>query len=396
MGNNGNRQGSFFDAQSDGKKAIDIRRLARGEKIETTVAGISGGIIFLDLNAKTEGVLDAAEFTREDGSLSVKPGDTLSVYFLGESPDGAKFTAKFSADNSDLEALEQAYKAGIPVDGSVEKEVKGGFEIKLGKHRAFCPWSQMGGRRDAKDAEGVPAGKKMTFLIQEFKEGGKNIVVSNRAFLEEETKKTVARLQQTIREGAEVEGAVTSLHPFGAFVDIGGIQALVPVSEIRRRRISGVEEMRGIVPEGSVIKAVVLKTDWDRGKISLSMKALERDPWEGVSGRYAPGDRVSGPVSRTADFGVFVSLEEGVDGLVHITELEKAGLVSDSRTNIRKLFAVGDGFNAEILSVDEAGRRISLAPAESREQTEATEKYFGAAADGETYNPFAEFLKKKK
>lgn len=395
MENTGKTQNDFFEAGIGETKSIDIRKLSKGDKIETTVVGISGGIIFLDLSAKTEGILDASEFTEEDGSLKVKQGDTLSVYFTGESPDGPKFTSRFNSEDSGVEILGQAYKNNIPVEGTVEKEIKGGFEIKLGKARAFCPWSQMGGKNGIKESGENPSGKKMTFLIQEFKDNGRNIVVSNRAFVEQENKKFIQEMQKTIREGTEVEGTVTSLHPFGAFVDLGGIQALIPVSEICRRKISGVEEMKEILPEGKRVKAVVLKTDWNHNKVSLSMKALERDPWTGVSEKYFPGDRISGPVSKTADFGVFVALEEGVEGLVHITELEKAGLVPDSKTNIRKVFTPGENFNAEILSVDESGRRISLAPAESREQTEATQKYFNGASDGETYNPFAELLKKK-
>ncbi len=396
MENSGKTQNDFFDAQPGEKPSVDIRRLAKGDKIDTTVAGISGGIIFLDLNAKTEGVLDASEFTDENGLIKIQEGDTVSVYFMGESPDGPKFTSKFNTENSGVEVLEQAYKNAIPVEGTVEKEIKGGFEIKLGKNRAFCPWSQMGGRKDSKEMESVPAGKKMTFLIQEFKDNGRNIVVSNRAFLEQENKKIIKEIQKAVKPGSEVEGTVVSIHPFGAFVDIGGIQALIPVSEICRRKISGIEEMREILPEGTNVRAMVIRTDWEREKVSLSLKALERDPWQGVAGRYSPGDKISGPVSKTADFGVFVTLEEGVEGLVHITELEKAGLVPDSKTNIRKVFRTGEKFNAEILSVDEKGRRISLTPAESKEQTEATQKYFDSSHGEETYNPFAELLKKKK
>lgn len=396
MENSGKTQNDFFDAQPGEKPSVDIRRLIKGDKIDTTVAGISGGIIFLDLNAKTEGVLDASEFTDENGLIKIQEGDTVSVYFMGESPDGPKFTSKFNTENSGVEVLEQAYKNAIPVEGTVEKEIKGGFEIKLGKNRAFCPWSQMGGRKDSKEMESVPAGKKMTFLIQEFKDNGRNIVVSNRAFLEQENKKIIKEIQKAVKPGSEVEGTVVSIHPFGAFVDIGGIQALIPVSEICRRKISGIEEMREILPEGTNVRAMVIRTDWEREKVSLSLKALERDPWQGVAERYSPGDKFSGPVSKTADFGVFVTLEEGVEGLVHITELEKAGLVPDSKTNIRKVFRTGEKFNAEILSVDEKGRRISLTPAESKEQTEATQKYFDSSHGEETYNPFAELLKKKK
>ncbi len=376
---------------------IDARRLVKGEKLETTVAGVSAGIIFLDLNAKTEGILDAAEFTSEDGTLSVKEGDRIAVYFLGESPDGLKFTAKFSAESADAEVLGSAWKNHIPVEGQVEREIKGGFEIRVGKERAFCPYSQTG-MRASRGAEngGMPAGKKMIFLITEFRAGGKSIVVSHRAWLEEEEKKRRHELLSALKKGMRVKGTVASIHPFGIFADIGGFQALVPISEISRKRLSGEEEIRALHPEGSEIEAVVLNSDMEREKASLSIKALEKDPWQGVQERYPAGSKVSGRISRVADFGIFVSLEEGVEGLVHISELEKAGLVQGERTNLKKAFKTGDTFHCEILSANEAARRIALAPAESKEQSEAAAQYLGSAADGETYSPFAALLQKKK
>lgn len=376
---------------------IDAGKLAKGEKIETTVAGVSGGLIFLDLNAKTEGVIDAAEFTDEDGSVSVKEGDKIAAYFLGETPDGLKFTSRFSLENIDAEVLESAWKNRAPVEGQVEREIKGGFEVRVGKERAFCPYSQSGTRsKSGKEGAAMPAGKKLPFFITEFRDGGKSIVVSHRAWLEQEEKRRLQEALSSLEEGMRVKGVVSSIHPFGMFADIGGVQALVPVSEISRKRLGGVEDIRALYPEGSEIEAAVISLDRESGKVSISIKALQKDPWQGIGERYSKGDRFSGKISRTADFGVFVSIEEGVDGLVHASELEKAGLAQGGKTNIRKAFKAGDAFHCEILSVDEKARRIALAPAESREQSDAARRYLEEAASGETYSPFAALLQQKK
>ena len=373
---------------------IDARKFAKGEKLETTVAGVSAGVIFLSLNAKTEGILDAAEFTNDDGAVTVKEGDKITAYYIEETPDGPKFTAKFSAESADAEVLERAWKSHIPVEGQVQKEIKGGYEVRVGKERAFCPYSQAGARL-GRDGEALAEGKKLAFFITEFREGGKGIVVSRRAWLEEEARRRRDELLATLKEGMSVKGTVASIHPFGLFADIGGFEALVPISEASRKRIKDEDELRALYPVGTEIEAAVLNVDAERGKASLSIKALQKDPWQGAAERYPAGARISGKVSRVADFGVFVSVEEGVDGLVHISELEKAGLVHGARTNLKKAFRIGAPFSCEVLSVDEAGRRISLAPSEGMEQAEAAVRFFEGATEGETYNPFAALLKKK-
>ena len=374
---------------------IEARKFEKGEKLETTVAGVSAGIIFLSLNAKTEGILDAAEFTDDDGAVTVKEGDRITAYYMEETSDGPKFTAKFSAEGADAEMLEKAWKSHIPVEGQVMREIKGGYEVRLGKERAFCPYSQAS-LRSSREGEAFLPGKKLSLYITEFREGGKSIVVSRRAWLEEEAKRRRDELLATLKEGMRVKGTVASTHPFGLFVDIGGFEALVPISEASRKRIKDEDELRSLYPAGTEVEARVLSVDAERGKASLSIKALQKDPWQGAAERYPAGAKVSGAISRVADFGVFVALEEGVDGLVHISELEKAGLVHDARTNLKKAFRAGQAFSCEVLSVDEEARRISLMPAESREQEEAATRFFEGADDGETYNPFAALLKKKK
>lgn len=364
-----------------------MKKLLPGEEIEAAIVQISDDTIFLDLNSKSEGVLNAAELKDEDGNLSVKEGDIIKAYFLDDKNGEMRFTTKIASHNADKNIIENAFKSGIPVEGKVEKEIKGGYEVKIGNIRAFCPFSQMGGRR--KDENETYEGKTLTFKITEYKNDGKNVLVSNRAVLEAERLSLLEALKLKLKEGMTVRGKVISLQPFGAFVDLQGFQALLPVSEISRGRVNNVAD---VLQVGEEITASIIKTDWEHEKVTLSMKTLLEDPWDTVAERYKPEQKVSGSIVRIADFGIFVNIEDGIDGLVHISTIEKA----KANTNLRKLFRVGDRFDAQIISIDAENRRISLSPASSVKQDDDSEEYLKNQDDsGETYNPFAALLKKK-
>ena len=364
-----------------------MKKLLPGEEINAAIVQISDDTIFLDLNSKSEGVLNAAELKDENGNLSVKEGDVIKAYFLDDKNGEMRFTTKIASNNADKTIIENAYKNGIPVEGKVEKEIKGGYEVKIGNIRAFCPFSQMGGR--CKEENETFEGKTLTFKITEYKNDGRNVLVSNRAVLEAARLSQMETLKSKLKVGMTVSGKVLSLQPFGAFVDVQGFQALLPVSEISRGRVENVADF---LEPGQEITASVIKTDWEHEKVTLSMKALLADPWDTVSERYKPEQKVSGSVARIADFGIFVNIEDGVDGLVHISTIEKA----KANTNLRKLFRVGDKFDAQIISIDSANRRISLAPASSVKQDDDSEEYLkNQDNSGETYNPFAALLKKK-
>ena len=161
-----------------------MNKFIPGQEIETTIVAISGDCIFLDMNSKSEGILDKAEVTDENGNCSLNEGDKIKVFYLGEKHGEMRFKTKIAGQNADTSMIENAFKNGIPVEGKVEKEIKGGFEVKLGSTRAFCPYSQMGFKE--KDAPETYVGKVLTFKIQEYKENGKNILVSNKAVLQEE------------------------------------------------------------------------------------------------------------------------------------------------------------------------------------------------------------------
>lgn len=362
-----------------------------GQEVETTVVQVSSDTVFIDLGLKSEGFVDKAEFADGNGNCSVKEGDKIKVFFVGNKGDSLYFTTKLSGENA-AGLLESAFKSGLPVEGHVEKEIKGGFEVKVGQSRAFCPYSQMGFKNRLEPSGYV--GRTLAFVITEFKNDGKNIIVSNRKYEEKQEDDKIKSLSQKIHEGDVVKGTVKSLQSYGAFVDVGGFQALLPVSEISHQRIN---DISAVLSAGQEIEAKVIKTEWneqkpERSRISLSLKALEKDPWDEVSS-LAVGEKLTGKIARIAPFGLFVNLKPGIDGLVHISALQNV----NDKTNLSKKFKAGDDFDVVIQKIDAADKRISLAPATSNEQDDEASAYLSRQSrsdDGETYNPFAALLKK--
>lgn len=362
-------------------------KLQPGQMIETQIVSISKECVFLQLGGKSEGVLDRAELTDKDGKLTVREGDTIRVFFLNAKNGEMNFTTKISGDKAGSAMLENAYKGRIPVEGLVEKEIKGGYDIRIGEARAFCPFSQMGLRR-SENQEAI-VGKHLVFRITEYKEGGRNILVSNRAILEEERAARLEELKKSLHEGMVIKGCIKSIQDFGAFVDVEGIQALLPVSEIGRERVG---EIREVLSVGQEIEAKILRIDWKNERISLSMKSLLSDPWEGAGEKYTKDSKHTGKVVRVTAFGAFVQLESGVDGLVHVSELQ-----GDSRYGTSGLAVkVGQTLSVLVLDVDAAKRRISLKPTTSLEEDKTSKQYMDGSADDDTYTPFAALLKKKK
>ena len=357
-----------------------------GQQVETQVLSISKDTVFLQLNGKSEGVLPREEMTDKNGLLTVKIGDTLKVYFLKADNGEMLFTTRLSGESAGPDLLEKAYQDKIPVEGIVEKEIKGGYEVKIGETRAFCPFSQMGQKRTENPAEYI--GKKLLFRIQEYKDKGRSIMVSNRVFHEEARLEKLEELKKSLQEGQLITGTVLSLQDFGAFVDVGGIHALLPVSEIGRSRV---DDIRKVFTVGQQVQATILKIDWKSEKISLSTKSLQVDPWDLAATKYPAGSKHSGRVVRLTNFGAFVSLEPGLDGLVHISEFQSDGKFgSGSEVTVK----AGQTLSVQVVSIDKANRRIALKPATTREEDETTAKYTEGSTDGTTHNPFAALLKK--
>ena len=359
-----------------------MNKLKPGELIETTIVSISESTIFLQLNGKSEGVMDTAEMVDKDGNITVKEGDTINAYFLKAQNGEMHFTTRISGDKAAKDILENAYQNGIPVEGTVEKEIKGGFEVKIGETRAFCPFSQMGMKR-VEDAS-VYLGQHLTFRIMEYKEKGRNILVSNRAILQEERNTQIEVLKKTLHKDMKVKCTVTSIQSFGAFVDVEGIQALLPVSEISRSRV---DDINKFVAVGDEIEAVILNLDWQKERISVSMKALMSDPWDEALGKYEKGSKHTGKVVQLTKFGAFVSLEPGFDGLIHSSDLE-----GDSRDNKPAIvLKKGQKITVQINNIDVDKKRLSLKPVSKDEVDNNYNQYMDS--DTETYNPFAQLLK---
>lgn len=348
--------------------------LEPGQKLTGKVLKIGSEWIFMDTGQKGEGVIERKEFLDIDGNITVKEGDFISAYFLSSSHGEMRFTTRIGGSASGgggSTQLEQAWQAGVPVEGVVEKEIKGGYEIKLGgTARAFCPYSQIALRR-VENPETL-IGTRLTFQISEYAESGRNIIVSRRSLLEEEQRRLKEEAQAGISEGMKVEGTVTSLQDYGAFVDIGGLEGLVPVSEVAWSRVKDIREVLSV---GQQVKVIIKSIDREKERISLSIKDTLTDPWDQVTGRFPEGSFHTGTVARLDTFGAFVTMSDGVDGLLHISKLGSGKRINHPREVVRE----GEQIEVRIESIDRGNRRISLAlagPARAAAEEEATMSEF--------------------
>jgi len=369
--------------------------LKPGQKIEATIVKIANDWIFIDLGGKNEGYLDKKELTDDDGSLLVKEGDVITVYFLSSKHNEKLFTTKIGAGDSARNHMEEVWKSGIPIEGVVEKEVKGGFEVKLaGNTRGFCPFSQMALQRIENAQDYV--GRRISFRITQFSEQGRNIILSARVLLEEQRKKDEEALKATLKEGMVVKGNVMSIKPFGAFLDIGGIQGLLPISEIGWDRV---EDIHGHLTVGQTLDVAIARLDWEKNRISLSLKATLADPWNEALGKYPEGSSHTGTIVRLTAFGAFVNLGTGVDGLIHISKLGKGKRILHPRDVVQ----VGEAIAVKVDSIDKEQRKISLSPVAENEETGSNRPAKEPADDYRTYvnqspasmGSFADLMKKK-
>ncbi len=365
-------------------------RLSPGQMVESMIVKIAPEWIFLDLGGKGEGYLDRKELLNAEGTLTVKEGDTIRAYFLSSDNNEMHFTTKIGSGPAGHQQIEDAWKNQVPVEGVLVKEVKGGFEVKIaGSVRAFCPFSQTGIRREENQAEYI--GKSLKFKIIEYTD--RNIVLSRRAILDEERQEKKQELKSTLKEGMKVRGAVTSLQKFGAFINIGSMEGLLPISEIAWSRT---EKVSDILSVGQEVEVIVKSIDWDRDRLSFSLKDALPDPWERVAETYAVGSFHTGKVSRLAPFGAFVTLGAGVDGLIHISKLGAGKRINHPKEVVKE----GQTVEVQIEAVDREKKKISLALADiSRAEAEeaATLKEYKqqASAEPKTMGTLGDLLKKK-
>ncbi len=345
-----------FEELFKAEKNTKIRHLTPGQKIKASIVGINDETTFLDVGGKSEGVLNSSELKDNEGNFRYQLGDQLDVYFLQAKSSEQLFTTSIGSGSSAAH-LEEAFRSAIPVEGFVKAEIKGGFEITLGGNvRAFCPFSQMGLRR-VEDAGKEYLETHRRFQITRFEENGRNIVVSARAIQEAERAELREKLEETLEEGQTIEGVVSSIRDFGAFVDIGGVDGLIPISEIGWSRIEKVDEYFTV---GQKIQAVIKKLDWEKDRISLSYKETQTDPWGEVPALFPEGTTHMGTVARLAPFGAFVTLAPGIDGLVHISKLGSGRRINHPREVLEE----GQNIDVTIDAIDLTEKRISLVPAD--------------------------------
>jgi len=332
--------------------SLKARRLERGQTIEGTVVAFGSDVAFVSVGGKSEAQIDLAELKDADGHIEVKVGDRIHAVVVSTS-GGVTLSRKGVRNVASQRELENAFEAGLAVEGKVEGANKGGYEVRIARERAFCPLSQIDIARTADPA--VHVGKTYTFRILEYKDGGKSIVVSRRKLLEEEQQANAEAVRKSIVPGAVLPGRVVSVRDFGAFVDLGGgIQGLLHVSEMSWSRATTPGEM---VASGDQITVKVLRVDEGMGKISLGLKQLQDDPWGQVGTTYAVGQVRSGRVTRLAEFGAFVELEPGIEGLAHASTFPPTGRTGDWAKSV----PVGTTGTFEILSIDAAQKRIGIA-----------------------------------
>jgi small subunit ribosomal protein S1 len=314
---------------------------------EGTVVAVTADSVLVDVGFKTEGILPLAAFQNE----SVKPGDKFVVSIKGRDPEGYyQLTRGKSERPKDWASLERAFAEKTIIVGTVTAVVKGGLSVDVGV-RAFMPASRSGAR-DAAEMEKLVE-QEIRCRITKLDVTEEDVVVDRRAVAEEEERAAKDRRYSQVNEGATLHGTVRSLTDYGAFIDIGGVDALLHVSDISRSRINKPADVLSV---GQEVEVKVLKIDSEKRRISVGMKQLEPDPWDSVTTKYKPGERVHGVVTRILDFGAFVELEPGIEGLIHVSEMSWAKKVRTPSDVVKP----GDTVEAVILGVSPAERRISL------------------------------------
>lgn len=342
---------SFAELLAQSERIAD-KRLFPGDIVSGVVIKISKDVVFVDLGGKSEGFADLAEFKDEEGKINIKEGDKVELR-VASLKGGIYLSRGLKVHGAQAwELLQDAQQNRIPVEGRVTALIKGGFEVEISGLRAFCPLSQIDLKYCEKPEEHI--GARYKFRILEIKRKGKNILVSRRSLLQEEQEKKAQEIISRLQPDVELEGKITKLTNFGAFVDLGGVEGMVHLSEITHARIKDPAE---VLQLGQVVKVKVLKIEKDKSgqpKISLSLKALEPEIWEkGLN--FKEGDVITGKVSRLTDFGAFVELAPGLEGLVHISEISYQKIPHPNR-----LLKEGDQVDVLVLKIDEEKRRISL------------------------------------
>ncbi len=335
------------------EQSISNTQMRPGAIIKGTVVAVNDDVVVVNAGLKSEGVIPIEQFTDENGEINVKVGDEVEVA-LDAVEDGfgeTRLSREKAKRAETWKRLEEAFEKGETVKGMIVDKVKGGFTVELDGVRAFLPGSLVDVRpvRDTSYLEG----KELEFKVIKLDRRRNNVVVSRRAVVEAETSEEREALLAQMQEGAVVKGIVKNLTDYGAFVDLGGIDGLLHITDMAWKRVKHPSE---VVNVGDEIEVKVLKFEKERMRVSLGLKQLGEDPWVDIARRYPEGTRLFGKVTNIADYGCFVEIEEGVEGLVHVSEMDW----TNKNIHPSKVVSLGDEVEVMVLDIDEERRRISL------------------------------------
>jgi len=330
-----------------------ITEVASQQIVKGRVTHVSREFITVDIGFKSEGNIPVAEFMTPSGDINVKAGDEIEVYVsVLDSRSGNIILSKSQAVMMNTwDRIDNAYEGKYPLTGIVTGTVKGGVSVDLGGVTAFMPASQCGTEYHSNLKDLV--GREVAVRITECKKGGSNVIVSRRVLMEEEKENKKKELLPRLKEGAVFSGVVRNISDYGVFVDIGGMDGMVHVSDLAWGRI---KDPRTVVSSGDTLRVIVLKYDAEKGKLSLGVKQLLNDPWTGAKTKYNAGDRVKGKIVSLTDFGAFMELEPGVEGMIHISEMSWTGKIRKPS----QLLKINDVVEAAILDIDIEKKKIGL------------------------------------
>ncbi|KOE70418.1 30S ribosomal protein S1 [Aggregatibacter actinomycetemcomitans] len=341
---------SFAQLFEESLKDLETRQ---GAVVKGTIVAIQKGFVLVDTGSKSESAIPAEEFFNAQGELEVQVGDVVDVV-LKAVDDGFGETVASRADAKRNEAwivLEKAYDEQATVLGLVNGKVKGGFTVELNGVRAFLPGSLVD-TRPVRDADHL-LGKELEFKVIKLDQKRNNVVVSRRAVIESESSQDREEVLANLSEGAEVKGTVKNLTDYGAFVDLGGVDGLLHITDMAWKRVKHPSE---IVNVGDEITVKVLKFDKDRTRVSLGLKQLGQDPWAAIAENHPVNSKLTGKVTNLTDYGCFVEILDGVEGLVHVSEMDW----TNKNIHPSKVVSLGDVVEVMVLEIDEERRRISL------------------------------------
>ncbi len=335
------------------EESLSQQNTRPGDTTNAQVVAITDDFVILDSGFKSESSIPVEQFMNAQGELEVAVGDFVPVVLESiEAGDGETVLSREKAKRNEAwSKLEKAFENGDAVVGLIDGKVKGGFTVQLGGIRAFLPGSLVDVRpvRETTHLEG----KELQFKVIKLDQKRNNVVVSRRAVIESENSNERESVLATLQEGQEVKGIVKNLTDYGAFVDLGGVDGLLHITDMAWKRVKHPSE---IVNVGDEIEVKVLKFDRERQRVSLGLKQLGEDPWANIAARFPVGSNIEGKVTNLTDYGCFVEIQEGVEGLVHVSEMDW----TNKNIHPSKVVSVGDNVTVKVLEIDEERRRISL------------------------------------